>query len=263
MTESRSIQEGLGQHEPEQSIWPFIVSMAVLLSMIGFITAFSWNLPLFGLILGGTGVTGIIVGLFGWVSEVSMKKSEGSLSTLAVIIFILSEAALFGGLFSSYLYNSLPAPEWPPRDTPSSVPPLGLALILTVILLSSSVTMQLSEINLERRNLRGFKSYLALTALLGSLFIGSQIHEWSKLISEGFTPMSNAYGTFFFTITGLHGSHVLVGVVLQVFILILAMRGVLTENKVIVRSCGYYWHFVDGIWLIVLLLIYVLPSRGF
>ncbi len=263
MNENRSIQEGLGKHEVEQSIWPFTVSMAVLLSMIGFITAFSWKLPVPGLILGGTGVTGVIIGLFGWVSEVSKRRSEHSLSTLAVIVFILSETALFGGLFSSYLYNILPAPEWPPADTPSSVPPLGLALVLTVILLTSSLTMQLSEINLERGNPRGFKSYLMLTGLLGSLFILGQINEWSKLINEGFTPMSNAYGTFFFTITGFHGSHVLVGIILQAFILILAMRGLLRENIMIVRSCGYYWHFVDGIWLLVLLLIYVLPSRGF
>ncbi len=263
MAETKSNLEDLKHYGEELSISPFSTSLSILLSMLGFITAFSWNHTILGLILGGTGVAGIIISLFGWVSEVATKKDGESLSPLAMIIFILSETALFGGLFSSYLYNILPADRWPPPGTPSSVPPLGFALVLTLLLLISSVTMQLAEINIEKGNSVKFASNLIFTILLGTVFISGQINEWTKLMREGFTPMINSYGTFFFTITGLHGSHVLVGVLLQVFILFLSKKNTSLKRNAIVKACGYYWHFVDGVWLFVLLFIYVLPARGF
>jgi cytochrome c oxidase subunit 3 len=248
-------------HEAEQSVWPFSVGMSVVLVMFGFMAAFQWKLPIAGMLLGGGGVVGILVGLFGWVSEVYARKQEAGLSKTAVIIFIFSEAALFGGLFGGYLYNMFPAPVWPPANTPAGVPPLNVALLLSLFLISSSATMHMAEANLERGNAGGFKAWLLFTMTLGALFLGGQAFEWAKLIGGGFTVSTNAYGTFFYTITGFHGSHVLVGVILQLFILLLALGNKIgRERPTIVKACGYYWHFVDGIWLLVLSLIYILPS---
>ena len=250
------------QHEEELSTWPFIVGMSIMLAMFGFMTAFSWKLPVAGMLLGGAGVVGILISLFGWVSEVSSKKFEAGLSKVAIIFFLLSEMALFGGLFSGYLYNMFPAPIWPPENTPAGVPPLGLALLLSIFLLSSSGTIQIAETKLEEGDSAGFSRWMLFTAVLGALFLIGQATEWSKLIKEGFTASTNAYGTFFYSITGFHGSHVLVGIILQLFILILALKNKIgKERSTIVKACSYYWHFVDGVWLVVLSLIYVLPHR--
>ncbi len=260
MTGEKVVEQGIVHHEAEQSVWPFVVGMSILLVMFGFMSAFQWKVPIAGMLLGGGGVVGLLIGLFGWVSEVYAGKFEAGLSKTAVVIFIFSEAALFGGLFGAYLYNMFPAPAWPPPSTPAGVPPLGIAVLLSVFLLSSSATIQMAEANLEKGNTGRFKGWLVLTMALGAIFLGGQTFEWTKLIGQGFTVSTDAYGTFFYTITGFHGSHVLVGIVLQLFILVLAMRNKIgRERPTIVKACGYYWHFVDGIWLLVLSLIYVLP----
>ncbi|MFA5354760.1 MAG: cytochrome c oxidase subunit 3 [Thermodesulfovibrionales bacterium] len=250
-----------GVHEPELSIWPLFVGTATLVAMMGFTTAFQWKLPLVGMLVGGGGIAGVLIGLFGWVNEVHAQKEDAGLSLLAMVTFILSEAALFGALFSGYLYNLLQVSQWPPANTPDGVPPLGLALGLTVFLLSSSLTIHKAEGLLEKGDAKGFQRWLIITMLLGLFFLAGQVKEWWSLISEGFTVSTNAYSTFFFSITGLHGSHVLVGLILQFFILLLAMRGRVGHHKQsIVKACGYYWHFVDGVWLAVLSLIYILPA---
>ncbi|MBF0558598.1 MAG: heme-copper oxidase subunit III [Nitrospirae bacterium] len=264
MAQSSAVQFDAEHHDVGLSVWPFTVGMAVLLVMLGFMSAFQWKLPMVGMFVGGAGVVGILIGLFGWISQVYAHKFEAGLSKVAIIIFILSEAALFGGLFSGYLYNMFPAPVWPPANTPAGVPPLGLALILSVVLLSSSATMQVAENRLEKGDIGGFKLWLSVTMVLGLLFLAGQASEWTKLIGEGFTVSTNAYGTFFYTVTGFHGSHVLVGFVLMLFILLLALGNKINKQRqTVVKACGYYWHFVDGIWLLVLSLIYVLPYRNF
>jgi cytochrome c oxidase subunit 3 len=261
MMGENAVQQDLLHHEAEQSVWPFVVGMSILLVMFGFMTAFQWKVPVAGMLLAGGGVVGILIGLFGWVSEVYSVNHETGLSKTAVIIFILSEAALFGGLFGGYLYNMFPAPVWPPANTPPGVPPMSIALFLSLFLLSSSATMHMAEAKFEKGDAAGFRGWLLFTMALGALFLGGQAFEWAKLIGSGFTVSTNAFGTFFYTITGFHGSHVLVGIVLQLFILLLAVKNRIGRTRpAIVKACGYYWHFVDGIWLLVLSIVYVLPS---
>lgn len=249
------------EHGAEVSIWPFVVGISVLVIMIGFMTAFQWKVPIAGMVLGGLGVALVLVGIFGWVNEVFAQRGEAGLSPTAIVIFILSEAALFGGLFGGYLYNMFSLGTWLPENTPHGVPPLTTALILSVFLLSSSGTMQIAEAKLAKGNMGGFKSWLLVTMVLGGAFIVGMATEWSKLIGEGFTVSTNAFGTFFYTITGMHGSHVLVGLTLMLILMSLAVRGKIGKNRhAIVKAAGYYWHFVDIVWLLVLSLIYVLPT---
>ena len=101
-----------------------------------------------------------------------------------------------------------------------------------------------------------------ITMALGITFILGQAYEWNHLFHEGFTISINAYGTFFFMITGFHGSHVVVGLILQLFVLLLAFKGKVKHGKgtdTLVKATSFYWHFVDGIWLLVLSLVYILP----
>ncbi|KWT88358.1 cytochrome c oxidase subunit 3 [Candidatus Magnetominusculus xianensis] len=247
-------------HEVELSVWPLIAAGGSFLIPIAFMTAFSWGLSSVGLVLAGVAVVVLIVGLFGWLNEVHAKKEDAGLSKLAIIVFIISEVALFGGLFGGYLYAMLFADIWPPANTPEGVPPIGLAVIMTVFLLSSSVTIHNAEAKIEHGDMGGFKSWLMFTTLLGALFIAFMAYEWHHMISNGFSVSTNEYGTFFYTITGFHGSHVIVGLVMQLFCLILAAGAKIGKSKqTMVKVTGLYWHFVDIIWLLVVSLIYVVP----
>jgi cytochrome c oxidase subunit 3 len=250
-----------GRHEVELSAWPLVVGICSFLIPMAFITAFEWKSSMLGLVIAGVAVVFLVMGLFGWVSEIYSRNQHAGLSSTAILIFIGSEVTLFGGLFSSYLYSMLDAPSWPPVNTPAGIPPLGLALVLSVVLLSSSATIQVAETRLEHNDMAGFKTWLFVTFALGLAFICGQAVEWTGLIAnEHFTISTNTYSTFFFTITGFHGSHVVVGLLLQAFILILAVGNRITAAKsTIIRATGYYWHFVDVVWLMVLALIYIIP----
>ncbi len=251
---------GAGHHEVELSVWPLISGVAAFLVPLAFMVTFQWNRPVPGLVLGGAGIVLLLIGLFGWVSEVYARKQDVGLSKVAILMFIGSEAILFGGLFSSYFYTMFPAEVWPPAGTPEHVPPLGLAVILSVFLLSSSATIHKAEAHLEEGNTGGLIKWLLFTVILGALFLGGQAREWVSLVSEGFTITKNSYGTYFYLITGFHGSHVLVGLIWQIFVVLLAMGGKVGKEKhTVVKACGYYWHFVDVIWLLVLSIIYILP----
>ncbi len=254
---------GIKHHELELSGWPLVVGIGSLLVPFAFMAHFSWHQTFPGIFLAGVALLVLLIGLFGWTSQIYSKELDVGLSKVAIIIFICSEAALFGGLFGGYIYNMLPMEIWPPITTPEGVPPLGLPLFLTVILLSSSATIYKAEQDLEDDEMGSFIGWLLFTLILGILFLLGQAREWYHLIEKGFTVSTDEYGTFFYLITGFHGSHVLVGVVLQLFILLLGFSGKIDKDKsTILKATGYYWHFVDIVWLLVLSLIYIVPYRG-
>ncbi|MBF0516613.1 MAG: heme-copper oxidase subunit III [Nitrospirae bacterium] len=249
------------QHEVELSAMPLIAAVGSFLLPMAFMATFSWGLPsVVGLVLAGVAVVILMVGLFGWLNEVHAKKEEAGLSSMAIIVFIISEVALFGGLFGGYLYAMLFTEQWPPASTPEGVPPLGLAVIMTVFLLSSSATIHNAEDKLHHGDMGGFKGWIVFTMILGGLFMAFMAYEWHELMGEGFTIGLNEYGTFFYTITGFHGSHVLVGLTMQLFCLILAAGGKIGKHKqTLAKVTSLYWHFVDIVWLLVVSLIYVVP----
>jgi cytochrome c oxidase subunit 3 len=251
-------------NEVELSIWPLIVGVSALLFPFAFMAHFSWGGKSFiSIIMSVMSIFGILTGLFGWASEVYGKKQDVGYGSTAVIIFIISEVMLFGGLFVGYLHTMLPSEVWPPLDTPSGVPPLRIALILSVLLISSSLTLLKAEVEIRRDNRAGFIKWLIITIILGALFLIGQVSEWNSLMAGGFRISTNIFGTFFYTITGVHGSHVIVGLILQLFILILAFKNSFSKEKhTIIKAAGYYWHFVDAIWLVVLSMIYIIPSGG-
>jgi cytochrome c oxidase subunit III len=174
---------------------------------------------------------------------------------LGMFLFIASEVMLFGSFFTAYFFvrvvNS--APEWPP---PPFELPVYIAGVNTAILLTSSATMHWALQSIKRGNRAGLQAGLVLTFLMGLVFLLTQAREYSRV---GFTPHDGAFGSVFFSLTGLHGAHVFVGLTLLAFATVRAFRGHFSpEAHHGVEIPGIYWHFVDVMWIVVYSTVYLL-----
>jgi cytochrome c oxidase subunit 3 len=153
-------------------------------------------------------------------------------------LFVSSEVMFFGGLFAAYFMLRGAAGEWPP---PGSVETsLVLPALLTVCLLASSVTVHAGRVG--------------ATIALGALFLAGQAYDYAELSAQGLAASTDVFATLFFTITGFHGLHVAVGLVM------LATVGLRREQAAggPAEAVAYYWHFVDAVWVLVFLTLYVL-----
>ena len=176
---------------------------------------------------------------------------------MGMLLFLASELAFFGTLIMAYIYYNGGPIEGPTAAT--SLRP-GLAGLFTVALLLSSGTLWLAERSIARRNQTGLRLWLLATVVLGAIFLVGQVWEYLQLIREEVTIDRNLFGTTFFTLTGFHGFHVFSGVVALAVLLGLAFRGVFRgPHSVAVETIGLYWHFVDVVWIVIFLLIYVWP----
>jgi cytochrome c oxidase subunit III len=172
-------------------------------------------------------------------------------------LFIGSEIMLFGSFFTAYFFaRVVSAPgEWPPA--PFELP-VYLALLNTIILVSSSFTMHWALSSVKRANRAGLVAGLLLTFLLGLTFLLIQAREYTRL---GFSPHDLAFGSTFYGLTGLHGAHVFIGLNLLLYALIRAVRGHYGPEPhahLGVEIPGIYWHFVDVMWIVVYVTVYVL-----
>jgi cytochrome c oxidase subunit 3 len=174
---------------------------------------------------------------------------------IGIIFFLCSEMALFGTLIFAYLYIRRAAPVWPP---PGWKPfDWQLPTVNTVVLLSSGVTMHFAFQALRRGNIRRMLTLLVLTIILGVGFLSGQAYEYSH-VQAGMALHGTAFGATFFTLTGLHGIHVSVGVVFLLTVLVGTLRGKFTpSNTVVVNAATLYWHFVDAMWVVLFALFYV------
>ncbi|MSO46992.1 MAG: heme-copper oxidase subunit III [Thermoleophilia bacterium] len=175
--------------------------------------------------------------------------------TLGLIIFLVSEVALFGAFFMYYAnLRILNGIVWPgdfdiPADSTS---------INTLILVLSSFTCEFALLSLERRKNGAVFGWLFATFMLGAVFLGLQVHEYMIV---GFTPQDESTGTIFFTLTGLHGTHVFIGLVLLLFGMIRALTGRWSpERHSGLLGISIYWHFVDIVWVVLFTVVYCLPS---
>ena len=178
--------------------------------------------------------------------------------TLGILLFIVSEVMLFGAFFASYFFIRVVANEglpWPPE--PFELP-VAVAGVNTAILVSSSFTVHWALESIRRGNRNGLRVGLALTWLLGATFLFIQLNEYVHI---GFSGRDGAFGSIFYGLTGLHGAHVFVGLLLLSFANIRAWRGHFgpeTKDHLGVEVPGIYWHFVDVMWIIVFTTVYVL-----
>jgi cytochrome c oxidase subunit III len=168
--------------------------------------------------------------------------------SVGTIIWLSSELMFFAGLFAMYFTARARATEgWPPEPTELNVP---YALVVTIILVSSSITCQLGVFAAEVGNVFGLRRWFTLTFLLGLAFVLGQGYEYLQLVNEGTSISSSAYGSVFYITTGFHGLHVIGGLFAFVYMLVRSTMGRFTPaqaTSAIVVS--YYWHFVDVVWI--------------
>lgn len=175
--------------------------------------------------------------------------------TWAMLLFIVSEATLFGMLFFAYFYLGRNEPRWPVDDPPK----LMLALIMLGILLVSSLVLVLAEKRLEAGRERDARRATAATFVLGVAFLVLQWLEYRDHLKR-LTPTTDAYGSIFYTITTFHGAHLVLGLTMLGYVLALPkLEPVAASPHRPLHNASLYWHFVDAIWLCVVLVLYVLP----
>ena len=177
---------------------------------------------------------------------------------LLMWVFLGSECLLFGGLISTYLiYRS----RYADGPAPGDIFDIPFTSVSSFILLMSSLTMVLSLSALQRGDIRNNRVWLLATALLGSLFIGGQVYEFTTFVREGLGYTTSPFSSAFFTLTGFHGVHVSVGIVMLMSLYVSSLRGNLRrESAETVEIVGLYWHFVDVVWIFIFTVIYLVPS---
>ncbi len=173
-------------------------------------------------------------------------------------LFLSSELLIFAGLIGAFVLTRRNAfqngLEWWEPNTLS----LALVSINTFVLLASSLMVVLGIEAIRVDNQRKLQRYLILTAILGAMFLGGQAIEYSLLIFEEGHSFADPFGTAFFTLTGIHGLHVFVGVLWCLMTLLVARRGTFSSyNYTTVEIFGLYWHFVDLIWVIIFTVVYL------
>jgi cytochrome c oxidase subunit 3/cytochrome o ubiquinol oxidase subunit 3 len=173
-----------------------------------------------------------------------------------MISFLVSEVALFGTLILTYLFYLGKDVVGP---TPAAALKLPLVLCTTACLLASSLTIHLAERALERGKQGGFILWWLATIALGAVFLGGTAFEWHDLISRYHLTISrNLFGTNYYTLVGLHALHVTGGVTIMLIVLGLALaRQVTSANRAGVGLVAWYWHFVDGVWVVVFTVVYL------
>ena len=177
---------------------------------------------------------------------------------LGIWLFLASETMLFGALFSSYVLLRVGAPEWPRGATVLSVP---LGTLNTIVLIASSVTMVMSWASLTMKDFGAYRRYMGSTILLALVFLAVKSFEYGHHFHAGEYPSSSTFLAIYFTLTGLHGLHVLGGLVVNSWLLgpgsaMWKREPERFTNRV--EIAGLYWHFVDLVWIFLFPVLYLL-----
>jgi cytochrome c oxidase subunit III len=182
------------------------------------------------------------------------RSSRADPAVLGILLFIISEVMVFGAFFTAMFFIRVAQGDpWPAHGTTL---PVEVAGFNTAILVSSSFTMHWAQTSIKNGNRFGLKAGIFTTFLLGCTFLFIQINEYANI---GFSPQDHAQGTIFYSLTGLHGAHVFIGLVLLLIVVIRSWRGHYSpEEHRGVEVPGIYWHFVDIMWIVVYLTVYVI-----
>jgi cytochrome c oxidase subunit 3/cytochrome o ubiquinol oxidase subunit 3 len=184
---------------------------------------------------------------------------------LGMWIFLASDCMFFGSLIATYLIYRGRAEELflsgqGSGPLPNEILDIPYTSISAFVLLMSSLTMVLALAAVQKGDPRGTRLWLLCTALLGSIFLGGQYFEFTEFKHEGLGLTTNMFGSTFFTLTGFHGFHVTLGVIMLLSLVVLSMRGGVTKRDAInVEIIGLYWHFVDIVWIVIFTLVYLVP----
>lgn len=172
-------------------------------------------------------------------------------------IFIVSDALLFAGFLAGYGFLRLAAKSWPNQ---AEVFDLKYVTIMTFVLISSSYTMARAVSSAKHGELKDSIKFILFTLIGGAIFLGMQVYEWYHFISEGAQLNQNPWGVpqfsaSFFVITGFHGTHVLIGLIILIITIIRTKLNISTGNGI--EYSGLYWHFVDLVWVFIFTLFYL------
>jgi len=282
---------------PASSIWPLVGAIALFIIAIGAATTVrfaSSDENNVGLLILFFGISILLFMLFCWFRDVIKESMQGLYSKqlshsfkLGMLWFIFSEVmffvALFGVLF--YLRNlSIPwlggegnnimthsvlwadfIPRWPLTETPSGVQTqamswYGLPLINTAILVTSSITLHYAHHALLKNHRKLLTAFLTVTVLLGFTFLFFQAEEYIHAYQElALRFDSGVYGNTFYLLTGFHGMHVTLGVIMLTIMLFRTMADHFTPNEHFAfAASAWYWHFVDVVWIILFITVYIL-----
>ena len=254
-------------HEPHlagPSWWPAILASGMGLMAFGFATSFSG--PRGGGMIMGLGLALLALGSARWWIEMvrELKTTPTAVADIAkdqqtkdlqlgFLFFIGSEIMFFGAFFAYYFWSRINGPVWPPEGTHALEK--FLPFINTLILITSGMTFNFAEHSLKKGHRTGLKVGLMLSVLLGLIFLGGQAYEYSHI---DLTIHTATLGTAFFMLTGFHGAHVIVGVLFLTTCLFRAIRGDFTGKRHMgLQLAGWYWHFVDIVWIFLFLVLYV------
>jgi cytochrome c oxidase subunit 3 len=183
------------------------------------------------------------------------QSSRVDARVLGMFLFIASEVMLFGSFFTAYFFVRVVRENSTAWHHIHHLP-VFVAGVNTAILLTSSATMHWALQSIKRGNRVGMQAGLVLTFFMGVTFLATQVTEYARI---GFAPGDDSFATIFFSLTGLHGAHVFIGLNLLLFATIRAFRGHFSpEQHLGVEIPGIYWHFVDVMWIVVYTTVYIL-----
>ncbi len=182
-------------------------------------------------------------------------EEHPDLRIFGLIVFLFAEGMIFMGLFIAYLTFRLMAPSWPPEGTERLE--LLLPGINTAILISSSFVIHQADSAIKKNNVSGLRLWFAATTVMGAIFLAGQLYEYFHL---GFGLKTNIFASTFFVLTGFHGLHVTFGLLLMMAVLWRSLKKdhYNSEHHFGVEAAEIYWHFVDVVWIVLFLLLYIL-----
>ncbi|MEX2391952.1 MAG: cytochrome c oxidase subunit 3 [Dehalococcoidia bacterium] len=171
-------------------------------------------------------------------------------------LFLASDCLFFGSFIAAYLLyrdRSLVGPY------PEDLFDIPFTSVSAFVLLMSSVSMVLALAAIQRGNVRHMQIWLFTTAILGALFIAGQVYEFTEFHHEGLSLSTNLFGTTFFVLTGFHGAHVTIGILILLSLFVVSLRGgIQQKDSQTIELAGLYWHFVDIVWIVIFTLIYLI-----
>ena len=254
-------------HHDASSIFPIVTCVGVASALFG--TAANWNKFVWGQALIVLGLAVMAVGMIGWWWELVQENKNDEITLLGTQshiqrmmrlgfgFFIASEVMFFAAIFAYYFYTRSMFPTWPPPGYDRL--PIAPAIINTILLVSSGFIYMWGEHKLVNGGSRGAVTLImGFAVFLGLIFLGIQAYEWYELMHHGFTITDGTFGTAFYMLTGFHGFHVIVGALFLGVVTARVALGHFTNNKhFAMTAAGWYWHFVDVVWILLVLVLYV------
>lgn len=193
----------------------------------------------------------------GAVVQLKPRGREELTSSLGMTVFLGSWAMMFCALFFAYAFMRARQPMWPPIGAPPL--PVTLPAVNTGLMITSSFAFARGLGGLRRGDRGALARWVGLTLALGCMFLGLQTYVWRTLSSEGLHLTSGIYGSVFYTLTAFHALHVAAGLLVLLTVLVRSLSGSQTEHSyVTVRLCGMFWHFVDAVWVLMFVALYLL-----